>query len=298
MSKFEKRAEMSVDDLVTKTRDLGTDQWRILEYGQAKVGKTRSAYTISSFWVDKPTKEVELSDCLSISADRNALVGLKAEGFIVPEFDIRRLISSGKVRDIKEALKQAYRVADEYVTNRGVKNVIVDTISMLDFEIVKYMFAPENVPRTRDDAVDSQAAYREVLNIHGNFWQDMDSLQCRVIFLCHATVNNEAVKEKKKDIDEAKLTVSSLAGADNDVKPEITGKAFNLYMRNVDLILPMKMFGDAGTSSCERKFLPYGGAGMTGGNRYHHVLKQEEEAHLGKLLKKIEAGSAKLNTNS
>jgi hypothetical protein len=171
----------------------------------------------------------------------------------------------------------------------------VDTSSAMDHELKLHWGSTEYVPRSeKSQAPDTRAMWTQILNSHGEFFKDITHCKARVIFLCHAAVNNEAVAVKKTEQQEAKLGVSTLAGTDIDIKPQISGQALDLYLKNASLILPMKMFGQAGTSSSERKFFPHGGGGMEGGNRYQSYLKQEEEAHLGKLLKKIESAAAKI----
>jgi hypothetical protein len=95
------------DDLMKKPGiALSLDRLRVLLYGQPKVGKTSAAYTISELWDGKMPSEkgVFLEDCFSLSADRNATLCMRAAGINMHEFDVREVLSDGRVKNVRDAL--------------------------------------------------------------------------------------------------------------------------------------------------------------------------------------------------
>ena len=292
-----KKQTLGVDDFLTSSPfAFDRKKLRILVYGQPKVGKTTAAIGVSSKWPGKlpSPSPVLLDDVLSIAADSNANEGLRAVGVSPLELDVREWLRTGKVKNIVDALKKIPDIAHDLVESRGVQYVVIDTISMIDVDLGKHWFSPAYAPRSeKTGEIDKFACFREILNSHSSFWHDMDYVPATLIFLCHSKVSSEGTAIKPTQKEKAKLAASTLAGTDVEIVPQLTGQGGDLYLKQVGMILPMRMFGDAGSDRCERKFLPYGGNGMTGGNRYQHLMKEEEPADLGALIRRCEENAKK-----
>jgi hypothetical protein len=289
--------ELNLDDFVTSNFKNNFELLRVLIYAASKTGKSFAAATVSEHWPESfpLTKKVKLEDYLSVTFDRNGTIGFAELGVEVNEIDVRKLIATGKLKDGKDAMRRVPELVHKMVETRGIKAVCVDTLTMADKDLERYWMHKDNIPRTgKSREPDRRAAYGEMLQAHGEFWREIDSINAKLIFNCHAKVNNESVKgeDQRTDAEQAKLTAMALGGTDSDVQPAITGQSYGIYVANVDMILPMRVEVAMG-GKLTRKFLPYGGGGMAGGVRLQYSLKSEEEANLNKLLKKIRGNISK-----
>ena len=198
---------------------------RALVYGPPGAGKTFSSLTLSDavpadFGAKgKPVlgrnPAVTLSDMLWLSFDSGATEGMKQQGLRVNEIKL-----SQEGDKLLAALKEAPALAKGLV-DKGVKTVVIDTVTALDEMLVTYW---------RNKGLEKWDLFGAVKVGHYKFAMDVKSLKANVLFLCHA----KALMEPADATQQNKITAAGFA----KIVPDITGGALNHYRRDSSFILP------------------------------------------------------------
>lgn len=276
----------------------GRRKWLI--YGRKKVGKTFWLLSASRYYPKVLGERlVSLKDLLLIAADENALSGAEEVGLNVPyTFDLTWAVTpqtrhTGKkrvARNYREAFQWAIKAAKYYVMKKGITTIGVDTVSTLGRRLLAYYMHPSRMPKSeRSNKPDTRAVYGYLLRDLTTLLEELSTLPCNVIFLCHSTVNESQYDESYRG--QAVKEQTDLPGG-NDIVPEIVGKSLGYYEGNVDVICVADAL-EGNENQITRILRPYGDSTWRGGTRYSQTLKREEKGPLIALMNRIESNQKK-----
>lgn len=255
----------------------GQQKGHIVLHGPPGVGKSFCAATISKHWpAELPAKKpVELSDCIWLSFDAGATDGFQAENIEVDTIDMVGLMNAEGIEKGRDAMVAMIR------DNPDIENIIVDTVSMFDKLLNDYCDRTSPLDKTGNK--DKFAMYRNIFNSHKRFHSVLRSLGKRIVYLCHS----KAVFDSS---DSQTIRRQAAEAIGFDVQPDITGQARTVYIGDASLeavITLRRTPGVKGPEGLRRILHPYGSGEFEGKNRWHSILTMEEEAHLGKILRKV-----------
>lgn len=279
--------------LVRSSDDLALERYRLTTHGGPGHGKTFFAASASKYWPEKLPSKAILKDMLWIAFDAGATRGFREQGINIPNvIDVRWLMTAPKkgedkpyARTILDAINMVIKQADEMVENGAIEWVVVDTVSMFDKDLNIYW--EKNCPTSKQGVPDKFAMYRCIKYAHSTFFDAMALLDAHVHFLCHTKAKIESDDKTQQNKNKA----GALPG-DNELIPDITGGGAQVYVANVDCEFAMvstKLLN----GGFKRQVYPVGGKGFRGKNRWQLSLTEEEPAHLGTLIGKVETANGK-----
>lgn len=274
-SAAEKQSKPEASSFLASSR--GQQKGHIVLHGPPGVGKSFCAATISEFWPEElPSKKpVELSDCIWLSFDAGATDGFQAENIEVQTIDMVGLMNAEKIergRDMAVEMIQSIE---------GIENIIVDTVSMFDKLLNDY--CDRTAPLDKTGNKDKFAMYRNIFNSHKRFHSVLRSLGKRIIYLCHS----KAIFDSSESQTIRRQAAEAIGF---DIQPDITGQARTVYVGDASLeaVITLKRVpGVKGPGGLKRILHPFGTGEYEGKNRWHSLLESEEEAHLGKIIRKV-----------
>jgi hypothetical protein len=263
-------------------------------HGPSGHGKTwfmgsASTYWPSPEWFVTPVEErtwIKLEDLLWLPYDDGALDGFKAHKIDVPVFDVRKMIAKHGIG------KTMRRVPDELATffaqNPAIKFAAHDTISEQDKFRQRELRSKEwGDPRQMWGVLaDDHARYRMDAKDAGV------NYGVRNLFSCHsaAKVEQSGVGDKAAAAAEVekvkKLATRTPGGA--SIQVDISGKGHDSYINNSSLVISIRTIKKKGQPD-ERKAQLTSVGNFEGKNRFQGILNDEMEAHLGKMLARLEA---------
>lgn len=297
VSKVKAKSTVDIEGM-RSSDDILKERMMFTVHSQPGMGKTFFALTASAQCPEdmskKQPKRIDITDMVWMSCDRGATDGFKERGINAPYVvDLNWLMrppmkgeDKPYASNILDALPMMIDIAYQRVEQGETRCVVVDTVSSIDRKLNTYW--EDHVPLSKGGKEDRFAMYRLIGKYHSQFYEAMSLFPCHVIFLAHTKAQIEGDDDNSK----AKFKAASLAG-DNELAPSITGKSLETYTANVSVEFALQALrapgwkpGDAANFS--RYVLPIGGNGFRGKNRFQLGLSTKEEAHLGKIIKKIE----------
>ncbi len=261
-----------------EARDLPMVPRLIGLVGSQGQGKTTCALTISEGYATGDCKDTAL-----LAFDLDATVGPQSRGINVPTYQLAGIndwtVMESEIKDIVKQLTQ--RVKDKVT-----KNVIFDTVSLLDSLLLTYFQS-----RTPDNF----ALYARVAQWHRWFLMEqmmpLTVFGARLIAVFQPHYKEINVEDKKAA---EKKAIQQQRNAADGIEPEadkhlaISGKiAAKLYRTQCSLIMPVVRTKAPGGKYDFWLYPNGGGLGFETKNRYSSVLAEKEPADLLKLYNKI-----------
>ncbi len=258
--------------------------------GPVKQGKSVCAASISEFFPEELATGaplVSLEDTYWLGFDRAATDGFAELGFTVPQVD---LSFGGKdIYEYKQNIARAIKEVKQYVDAGIVKNVIVDTVSSFDFVIMKHLM----------DQYEGQTnlipMWTELKSSHLNLWHQISSLDARIVCIFHTKARMELVGKKPGEAEaaEAKKLADSI-DPNAPLEIAVTGQAKKLWMGQTSLLCPV-VRERKGKRPYEYYLHLDSAKGIQGASRFNVGLDSKQPAHLGKLIKAIQANQPAFN---
>lgn len=270
-------------EYIQSSKDGFLDNIRALLCGQTGMGKTFVAATMSEFWPDDPyaSKPIKLEDTLWLSFDAGATQGFGQFNISVDELSVLKMMQQDL--DFIEAGQMMLKAAKLAVEDRGIKTVVMDTVSMFDVHAQGYWFDTNRVPRTKKGDVDKYAAWNHVAVTHYSFLNELLKLPINVIATCHEKPVNDEVESIAKKVE------AYAPSGSHDFVPAISGKSLGFYYQNLDIGAYLVGQKVAGEDRPLRKLRTDSFRGHMGKNRLQHFLDPEEEPNFRIMMKKMRA---------
>lgn len=278
----------------------------ILIHGKMKAGKTFLAASASGLFppwdkadpfksVLPAKKKTVLEDMIWVSFDAGALDGLKQCNLSIP--DDQHIVFQkvlGKLR-ASDALKKVAELISGVIAKKPhVRWMVGDTVSQADSIVLAYFCdltdqeAAESEPGEKKNAF---APYKLLHAAHAKFHGECQKMPVQKIWLCHSKNLMEGVASGKAALNAENTKKAHRMVGSEPIVPDITGKNHAVYEGNASIIGVQKFIIAPGgdKSKGKRIFMPYGGEGFEGGNRFHELLNDEEPSHLGFVFNKLAA---------
>ena len=264
---------------------------KIFIYGIQGAGKSTTAITISDdFPGDSvpttPLKErVWLDDIFYLQIESHGTSGFYSLN-IVPRaiFDVEKLISDPVAwKAAKFALQPTMSQAvdfgltqfEEWLKTHPNGKLVVDSLSTYTAGL-----------QCEYNQANSMRMYGDIGNSCRDFWyrlKFMDFAAC--VFLAQSKALWE--DEKETEVTKARREAGkSLDGA--KVVPDMPGQSVNIFQREAIFVASLQATRLPGGGG-KRRYLHLEKMGLSGGkNRFEHFINSKQDAHLRKLLRKIE----------
>lgn len=282
-------------------------------HGPPGSGKTFCALTIDDDMPEKlprkdPSEPIVLRKTAHFGFDDGSLDGL-IEHNIRPafHFSINKWIGEGgyetardpvtyeeKIvlkRTIIMAVEQVINLAYYAVYNRGITNLIFDTVSMLHTGLVARAMYLHSIGtwKTRQGKPNDYARWDYVQAAHRDFYGRIAALHATAIFCAHSA----ALTTPEDDVGKAKQQATHLPGQ-YDKLPSVGGKGLEIYTGNVTIEASVQAFEDPKTKALNRYLFAKPSDGFRAKNRLQFSFDEREPCNLRLLLAKARrtAGAA------
>jgi hypothetical protein len=236
-------------------------------------GKTTAALSISDiFSGDIPAKKhTVLSDTFFISADKGGFDTVRAYGYSAPGVDLSNIDPA--VTDVSTELRKALDTAIYGTQHKGIKNIVVDTVSAIDNMLLVY--AQRNF--------DKYAMWNFILSAHTSLMHKLASTDATVVLIFHGKViAGDQLNQEGKDKLATRKKATMAEAVDTEI--EVSGQARGFYRKHLSLLLTCMR--DPLIKQPTYKFYPRGKGSMEGKSRFW-MLDAEEPANLKLLINKI-----------
>lgn len=268
------------DEIEAAAENFDLNVHHILLVGPPGGGKTTATVTASEhFGGGFPAKErTILKDMFYVVADKGGFETIKAFGYNAPHLDISQ--TDPTVDEVPNILKRAWEAAKIGVEEKGVKTVVVDTISAIDNLLVVY--AKRNYEK--------YGVWDCVLREHTRLLHKLSALDARIILVAHGkliTGDNLAAEQKAGVQQQKRATMGEVS----DIEIEVSGQARGLYRKHNSLILPC-MKDPLEKKKAVYNFYPSGKLSMEAKKRYW-MLDNQEPANIKQLIEKIHSAQPK-----
>lgn len=274
---------------------------RLIQFGPPECGKTVAAATNDPdfpqeiFQGKRPLKHVTLRNTLFVLFDKGGLDSLaehNLSAMILPYRKGDRVVaedhSGVSGGEIVPAIEQIGVDLAEAVSRLGVTTVVVDTFSTMDAVVSAYC------QNKFSDEKDQRRVWGQVLGLHLRFLELLRPLPCTVIYNCHAKDVQEvqgtgAGAQADREKQETSRRASGMSMGGNIITPEITGRAFRIYLGACTLVLPILTVKTkvGGKSVSTRNYYPQGFQGLQAKNRFQSLLDEKEPVNLRLLMAKL-----------
>ncbi|MEO1444624.1 MAG: AAA family ATPase [Cyanobacteria bacterium J06635_11] len=264
---------------------------RVMLVGAPGAGKSVAACTISKHTPENfPDHEgmAVLEDVVYVQLEPGATKSLASVGLEVP-----RVIDVGDATTAKSpknselninALQDTIIEVFEYIEENVEPHefVVFDSISTLDMLTSSY-FGRKYGDKAYQD-------YKLNNAWHGSIVQGLKSLHCGYVLVSHAKVAAPIDNADSKAHKDAKAKAESSAGKRMPGDLDITGAAKNLYIRQVDEILPIGVQSVRKGKELVRQRVihPFGNDVLAGKTRFEKAVDAVEPANLRQFYNKIE----------
>jgi hypothetical protein len=224
---------------------------------QPKTGKTFFGASAAQNWEAK-----DLSDVYFMQFDSGGTRGLVEYGCKIPHmWDFSGIKDEALVPELTKCLDDVI----DCVATKGVKTVVVDTISELAQRAEKYALT----------ITKGQDMWNHVAAIHQRLVHTLARVSAHKIYLTHWKENFADDNAKK---------ASGVAG-DSQIVIAVSGRGANAYKQSADIIGQLTKTTLKGQPA-RRAFKPHGAAGFEGGSRLA-CLAGSEPADAAAVIKKI-----------
>lgn len=286
---------MNIEDMIQDSTKDSPVSFCVM--GSNTAGKSHLALTISEQYPENlaevsPEKPRYIEDVGVIQLDDGAYQGPTSKGLIVRNIlNIPRLKSEGhflkksgdtSVLDWPRAFDAALK-SMELFKKRGCRAIVWDTGSVLDDELLAYLKPISVNDKGREDSFSLE---RNLKNAHQSVRQRTAELGLHPIFNFHTKA-----KEVSDDMDKAKATAAGhlIVGSTLILHRLYYAQHSSIYMDNVTLnaFLVKEKEIDPKTKAAIRKLYFNNKNNSATKNRLEGIVNDIEDAHLGKLLKKI-----------
>ena len=286
----------TLDDIKTEDKDLDLLPNSIIITGQSGAGKTTMAGTafcdLSERLAMKPAElakaeRITLKGACWFLSDDRGLVSLSARK-VAPEYviDFRALIKKAE-GNVDTALQWADSLIAQ-TREAGAHTFVHDTLSTFDALMERWYVHGDGCPLSDSGKQDTRGAWSLVGDRQFQIYQTATMLDMRLILLAHPVVNKieEAAESKKAtDFDKAKADSQGTPG-ENLIVPALSGQKFRTIIIPQSTISGWLRAEDRNGKRV-RQWMPFGGEGSQGKNRYEGILDQIEPPDLLAQDKKI-----------
>ena len=302
-------------DTIDPSLDL-VEQILVNIHGPSSSGKTIAALTASQYYpksgIPLPKgKKIMLRDVCHVGWDAAALIGAKSCGLCVAyPINVPHLLSKGRksakdneivfksAEDILDAFDRINDSIDEIVSkDHNITLTIDDTVSRMDRYLVAFWSHDDNIPVAYKDGKeidDTQGMYRKIFLNHHQYQARRICLpgDVRSIFLFHCRViGDEGDDAKLKKSERGKKKLIRLS-KDVAIVPQITGQGLDLYTNDASIEFACLPSTPTKGNLPERRLWTVPSDGYRTKNRFQHLFKECEPAHMGKIFDKIRAACA------
>lgn len=234
-----------------------------------------------------PPKPITLKGAVWLAADEQGTVALKSRR-ILPEYeiDVRKLTQQAG-GDVGQALRWVHSLLKD-AADKGAFGLIWDTVSTLGDFLVGWFVHGDGCPTTGKGERNIMRAWGVVGDQYRQLYEVASALNYRQIVLAHPKANaaeEDAADPRASKFIEAKATVKGTPG-DNYIVPAVAGQQFAKFLNGANSLSGWLRTKDR-NGKRERIWMPFGGEGSQGKNRYEHILDREEPADLAALDRKI-----------
>jgi hypothetical protein len=274
----------TLDTISMADKNIDVTPKSIIITGQPGSGKTTLAATafgdISDHLTGKSTEKKILKGALWILTDEQGIVSLRVRG-LMPEYliDFREFVTKadGHVGKAIQWMQDMIGQAAE----AGATTAVVDTITSFGAYLERYYIHGPGCPKAASGEKNTFGGWLALANKQFELFETISELGLRALWLAHPQNNKieEAAEAKKAtDADKAKAVVSSTPG-DNWIIPAISGRKFREVLTGQCCISGW-LRADFVNGKRKTTWMPFGGDGSQGKNRYEGILDREEPADL------------------
>lgn len=234
------------------------------------------------------TKAIVLDNVLWLLTDEQGITSLVVRG-IKPRYliDFRSLLAKTE-NNVREALRWIHEYLAQ-ARQSGINWCVVDTVTSLGGYLEGwYVYGPGCPTSSRTGNRDSQTGWGLLGTKYFELYETLTALDYRTAWLAHPKINaieDVALDVKAKPTEKAKAVVTGTPG-DNYIIPAISGQKFaNLLTGqcNISGWLQSERINDKRHTS----WMPFGGHGSQGKNRYENILDRSEPPDLYSMNQKI-----------
>lgn len=211
---------------LTTNRKIGVSRKRHSVHGPPGSGKSFAAASLDPKFKLNNKRWVKLDNTIWVPLDEGACSGLLEHKMEVAEVPVQTIWQEHGVVDGCDVILDFL-----YDNVKPSTNVVIDTLTSLDQEIMDHYDSDEHCPRTTSGKRDSFALQRRVVALHNLFKRGLFGLNCNLVVLMHSkplTDNSDTDK---------KTRAQAPQGEHSPFAPDFYYHAArNIYRRHCDVI--------------------------------------------------------------